>query len=147
MTMSFRQIILNKPRRKKSVGTVDWQEAEDIRERVHLLVIRLQMNWIDPERVFCFRSQKSVARAYARIWGLSTIWQKALKTDAAYCIEVLSEKFDRESMRKQDEILIHELCHIPHTFSGSLLPHTRRGKNSFHDRVDTLVAMYKKQNR
>ena len=143
----LKQIILNKPKtfkRKKTRRAVDWNEADDIKERIDYLVHGLDMNWIDPDRIFCFRSQKSKARAYARIWGLSNIWQQALKIDAAYCIEVLSEKFDDLPQKKKDEILIHELCHIPHTFSGSLLPHTSRGKNNFHDRVHTLVKKYKK---
>lgn len=144
----MKQIKLTKAKKKKtSRGVVDWTDAHDIKERVASLVVQLDMDWIDIERVFCFRSQKSVARAYARIWGLSTIWQQALDAEPAYCIEVLSEKFDHLSLKKQDEVLIHELCHIPHTFSGSLLPHTRKSKNSFHDRVDNLVALYNKKNK
>ncbi len=135
-----------KTRRKRArTQSVDWQEAMDVKVRVENIVRILDMHWIDPERVFCFRSEKSKARAYARIWGLSQIWQQALHTKAAYCVEVLSENFDDLSDAKKDEIIIHELVHIPETFSGSLRPHMKRGKWKFHDTVDDLVATYQKR--
>ena len=43
---------------------------------------------------------------------------------------------------EQDKVLLHEIAHIPRNFSGSLLPHTRRGKNKFYDKVRILVAQY-----
>lgn len=132
-------------KKKSKNGRVDWQKAPDIQVKIAHLISTLDMNWIDNSSIHCFRSENSRARAYARIWGLSKIWQQALGTDAAYCIEVLSEKFDKLPEFKQDEVLLHELAHIPKNFSGSLLPHVRkRGKRNFHDRVEELVARYKK---
>lgn len=127
---------------RSSKKRLNWQRAIDIQKRVKKLVKTLDLDWIDYSKIYCFRSNNSKARAYARIWGLSTIWQKALNTKASYCIEVLSEKFDHLAKKKQDEILLHELAHIPKTFSGSLLPHTKRGKGNFHDKVRELVKLY-----
>lgn len=133
-------------KRKKKVPTrVDWQKAPDIQKQVASIVNSLNMDWIDMSSIFCFRSTGSKARAYARIWGLSKIWQQALGINSAYCIEILSEKFDHLPQNRKAEVLIHELCHIPKNFSGSLLPHTRaKGKRNFHDRVHTMVHQYSK---
>jgi predicted metallopeptidase len=100
-------------------------------------------NWLKKSQIVCFRSHNSKARAYARIWGLAQVWQLALKTKPYYVIEVLAENFDALPKNKQDEILLHEIAHIPKNFSGSLLPHIRRGKRNFHDRVNGLVATYR----
>ena len=134
-------------RKKRINGKVDWQKAPDISIRIGHLVSALQMNWVENDSIHCFRSHNSRARAYARIWGLNRVWQLALDRKPAYIIEVLSEKFDGLTDHKKDEVLLHELAHIPKNFSGSLLPHIRkRGKRNFHDRVDQLVALYKRMN-
>lgn len=134
-------------RTKKSVKVI-WQEADDIKRRIDILIDLLELKWIDKTRVFCFRSCSSKARAYARIWGFSRIWQMALSQKPAYSIEVLSQHFDKLSPLEQDKVLLHELLHIPRNFSGSLVPHhKRRGACSFHDKVDQLFKYYVKKNK
>lgn len=134
------------PRRKKGWTRVDWQKAPDIQRRVDKLVTSLDLEWLQRNDIYCFRSNNSSSRAYARIWGLSKIWQMALSSNASYCIEVLAERFDKLSEREQDKVLLHELAHIPKNFSGSLLPHVRKkGKRNFDDRVGALVSKYNKQ--
>lgn len=103
----------------------------------------LDLTWIPKDRVFCFRSYSSKAKAYARIWGFSKIWQMALSQKPAYSLEVLSQHFDKLSYDEQDKVLLHELTHIPRNFSGSLVPHyKKRGKRNFHDKVDQLFDHY-----
>lgn len=122
---------------------VDWKKAPDIKIRILQIVNSLKINWVDASRIYCFRSEYSQSRAYARIWGLTKIWQLALSEKPGYIIEVLSERFDKLGRLEQDKVLLHELAHIPKNFSGSLLPHVRkRGKRNFHDRVDRLVSLY-----
>ena len=131
-------------RRKKWVN-VEWKSAPDIKKRVLHLKKSLNLEWVKTSSLYCFRSLNSSSRAYARIWGLSKIWQLALKQKPAYIIEVLSEKFDNLSEREKDRILLHEIAHIPKNFSGRLLPHIRRrGKRNFHDRVEELFAHYQR---
>jgi len=126
------------------VKKVYWEKAPDIEERIHFLVNELELEWIDTKRVHCFRSNNSKARAYARIWGFGQIWQMALDTKPRYCLEVLGEQFDHLPTKKQDTILLHELAHVPKTFSGALTPHTRRGKGSFHDKLERFITAYKR---
>ena len=89
-----------------------------------------------------YRSINSKARAYARTWGLPRLWQRTLNVEPAYIVEVISEHFDKLSERDQDKVLLHELTHIPHNFSGALVPHTRHKKGSFHDKLDILIEKY-----
>lgn len=113
--------------RKKKNGTIDWEAAPDIERRVRRLISGLELEQVRRTRVFCFRSKNSKTRAIARIWGLSRIWQQALGIEPAYVLEVISERFGKLNSEEQDKVLIHELLHIPKTFSGALLPHRRKG--------------------
>lgn len=118
-----------------------WEIAPDISLRVKFLVDNLNFTNIDANHVHCFRSNGSASRATARIWSLPKIWQQALKTTPGYCLEVISEKFDRLSLDQQEKVLIHELLHIPKTFSGSLVPHRTKKHRSFshyHSQVESL---------
>lgn len=124
---------------------LNWEKAPDIKKRLGELSKKLELHWLKRNNIYCFRSYNSRSRAYARIWGLSKVWQLALNTNPAYIIEVISEKFDVLDNHKQDEVLLHEIAHIPKNFSGSLLPHIRkRGKRNFNDRVRQLIRRYKK---
>jgi len=123
-------------------GGVFWQEAPDIKERTLRLVEELHLDYLLGERLFFYRSVGSKAHAYARTWGLPRLWQRVLQVEPAYIIEVISKYFDKLPRREQDKILIHEVTHIPKNFSGALVPHTRRRRGSFHDRLDDLIERY-----
>jgi len=129
-------------RARKSSKSVDWVEAPDIAKRALKLITDLEMNWILFDRLFFYRSNNSKARAYARTWGLPALWQRSLEVDPGYIIEVLAEHFDKLDRRNQDKVILHELTHIPHNFSGALVPHTHRKKGSFHKKLDELVGRY-----
>lgn len=104
-----------------------WHKAPELQKRIASLVKKLGLAHVDPDRVVVFRSFGSKSRARARIWSLPRIWQQALAVQPHYCLEVLAEKFDRLSADDQTRVLIHELMHIPKTFSGSLLAHRNPG--------------------
>lgn len=123
---------------------VEWSKAPDIRERILVLKRDLSLDWLSMDRIYCFRSKNSKARAYARIWGLGRIWQMAMNLKPSYIIEVISEKYDNLGEREKNKVLIHELVHIPKNFSGSLIPHYRKGGRNFKDKVKSLVAQYNK---
>lgn len=122
---------------------MDWQEAPDIKSRLNTLITKLNINWVDINKIYTVRSVGSSARAYARIWGMSRVWQVAAGLPAIYCIEVVSEHFDKLPKNKQDEVLLHEIAHIPKNFSGALVAHNH-SKGGFHDKLNKLLKDYRK---
>ncbi len=120
---------------------MDLTFAPDINRRIDFLARNLALPHIKPKQIICFRSTGATSRARARIWSLPRIWQMALHIDAHYCIEVLSQHFDNQSLDDQERILIHELLHIPKNFSGALVPHRtahRRSFRHYHEEVEEL---------
>ncbi len=124
-----------------------FEPAPDIHERIVELVEKLPFQHIDAARIKCFRSSGSTSRANARIWSLPRIWQKALEVKAHYVIEVLTERFDTYGKVEQDKILIHELMHIPKTFSGALVPHFCFGKRINSKSVEEMYRKLDKNSR
>lgn len=127
---------------QKKGKRVEWQSAPDIKKRLQYLIKRAEIDWVFPTRIFTYRSFGSKTRAYARTWGLPSLWQRALVVKPAYIVEVISEHFDKLDERDRDKVLLHEITHIPKNFSGALMPHIRRGKRSFHKKVEELVNRY-----
>src|SRR3990167_10153208 len=121
-----------------------WITASDISRRIKFLVKELDLAYISPNQIHSFRSTGSTSRATARIWSLPTIWQQALNTQAAYCLEVISHRFDKLNLDEQERVLIHELLHIPKTFSGALVPHRSRahGRRTYRHYHDTVEALF-----
>jgi predicted metallopeptidase len=119
--------------------------APDIDKRIKIIIRALNLGHVSGKHIICMRSAGAKTRALARIWGLPRIWQQALYLNAYYIIEVVSEKFDRLSHEEQDKTLIHELMHVPKTFSGALVPHECFGKKIDHKSVDKLYALYVKE--
>lgn len=117
--------VLRRKKRAKSESVV-FVQAPDIVEWVRALVRDLGFDHIKPDHVHVVRSTGSQARAYARIWGLSRIFQEVAGFPTTYVIEVLTQHFDKLSYEEQTKVLIHELMHIPKTFSGALLSHNGR---------------------
>jgi predicted metallopeptidase len=122
-------------------------KAQDIQKRTVYLVRELNLTYIKPENLICFRSWGSTGRARARIWSMPTIWQIGLGIEPHYCIEVISEKFDNQSLDDQERILIHELMHIPKTFSGALVPHRTHKHRTFRHYHDTVENYFKQLSR
>lgn len=127
---------------KSSNKNIDWRNAPDVKKRLLHLISTCEISWVKSSKIHCFRSVNANTRAYARIWGLNRVWQKALGETPAYVIEVIAEKYDGLPDIEKDKVLLHELTHIPQNFSGALMPHIRRGKRSFHDKVHRLIAQY-----
>ena len=119
-----------------------WQPAPDIHRRLVRIARALGFDHVDPRRVHCLRVFGSRANAYARIWGLPQIFQRALRVRAHYVVEVLMPDFGRLSRAQQDRVLIHELLHIPRTFSGGLRPERAPRFAITHHTVSRLYRQY-----
>ena len=121
-------------------------KAPDLEKEIKRIVKNLGLTHIDPNHVSAFRSTGSTARARARIYAMPRIWQQALEIKAHYCIEFLTEHFSHLKTAHQQKVIIHELLHIPKTFSGALVPHRGRGRSHqvTHVTVNRLYKKYKK---
>jgi predicted metallopeptidase len=103
---------------------IEYFPADDIKNRVDEIIDLLMFDHVRAGNVYCVRSRGSQSRrTIARIHGLGRIWQLAMKIDATYIIEVISEQFDSLSKEGQDRVLVHELLHIPHSFQGGFRHH------------------------
>ncbi|PLJ77904.1 putative metallopeptidase [Infirmifilum sp. SLHALR2] len=100
-----------------------YAHACDVEAMAKDIVEKLDMKWIRLEHVRFIRSTGSKSSATARIYGLPKSFQVAFNLPPLYVIEVISEKFDVLPAEKQVEVLVHELLHIPKSFSGGLRPH------------------------
>lgn len=121
---------------------MEWEEAKDIQKNLQHILTVIDLPYIQLDRIFCYRTHGSKARAYARTWGFPKIFQTALDVEPAYVIEVIAKYFDKLDEEKKIKVLIHELLHIPKNFSGALVPHqTRYGH--INTSVNKLFKEYK----
>ncbi len=122
---------------------LQYHEAPDVKLLADEIIDRLELFYVVPEAVYCYRSRGSKSkRIIARIHGFGKIWQKALGLPPSYVIEVLSERYDKLSQEDKEKTVIHELLHIPRGFKGGFLPH--KGYVS-RKRVEKLHKEYTKK--
>lgn len=118
---------------------MQYKKAPDIKKKVGLLIDRLKLDHVKKRNVYCIRSYDAKTRAYARIWGMAKIFQEVVGLEPNYIIEVISKRFDKLSERDQMKTLIHELMHIPKTFSGALLSHRGRYRRINDREVERIL--------
>ncbi|UCE40264.1 MAG: metallopeptidase [Candidatus Aminicenantes bacterium] len=109
---------------KRKKRTIRYEVADDIQTRFTDIVRTLNLRHIDLEKVVCVRSfGSSTKRIIARCHGMSKVLQIAMKIEAFYALEFISERFDKLSDKEQEETIIHELMHIPKNFGGGFRHH------------------------
>ena len=121
-----------------------YERAPEIKKTIEQLVVELGYTHIDVTRIHCIRSFDAKTRAYARIWGMSKLFFEVAGIKVNYIIEVVAKRFDKLSEREKIKTLIHELMHIPKTFSGALLSH-RGPHHAINDReVEKIIRRIEK---
>ena len=105
---------------------------------IEIIARALGLNKVSSNSVRVVRSRKARTKAYARIYGLPRPFQVGFGLPPLYVIELVEENFSELDCQGRIRVLIHELLHIPSTFSGSLRPHN----SLFHSR--NIRRLYKK---
>ncbi len=101
---------------------IEYKKAPDVCCLVDRITIQGFFPHVKKNRVWCLSSWGAKTKAIARIHGLSSAWIAA-GLEPGYIIEVIGEKFYNLSFEDKVKTIIHELLHIPYTFSGGLRPH------------------------
>lgn len=123
-------LLINTPKMPKlSSRKLEWEEAPDVKKEIKNILKVLNFSNIKIDNIHCYRTQGSKSRAYARIWAMPKIFQRALNIEAHYVIEVVSKYYDRLSDDEKSKVIIHELLHIPNNFSGALIPHQTKSRH------------------
>lgn len=122
---------------------MQYKLAPEIQRTIVQLIKRLDMKHIISSRIHCIRSFDAKTRAYARIWGMAKLFKEVAGIEPHYIIEVISQRFDKLNQREKIKTLIHELMHIPKTFSGALLSHRGRYHQINNREVEKILQNIK----
>lgn len=123
---------------------MQYKLAPEIKRKIRALIKELNYTHIKPNQIWCIRSFDAKTRAYARIWGMSRLFKEVAGLEPNYIIEVIAQRFDKLQEREKIKTLIHELMHIPKTFSGALLSH-RGPHHEINDReVERIIRSLEK---
>jgi len=95
---------------------------ERAEKAVKLIIRELGLTHVNPNAIRVVRSN-SKSRAYARIWGVCKVLQVGLGIGPTYVIELVERNFNRLTCEEKVETIVHELAHVPKTFSGAVRPH------------------------
>lgn len=94
-----------------------------LEEALRLLVDALGLDYVDKSRLYAAWSRGARTRAYARIWGVPSPFTRLGLCSPMYVVELVSENFAHLGCRDRVAVLVHELLHIPRSFSGGLRSH------------------------
>ena len=85
----------------------------------------LEYTHVIPEKLSVIRSSGTkTKRTIARIHSMGKVMMLGMgHKKSFYVIELISEKFDKQTPDAQTETIIHELMHIPHSFGGGFRNH------------------------
>ena len=113
-----------------------YEYAPDLQEKAEE-ISKFLFPHIKLDFIKCLRSHGSSSRmTIARCHALGKIMQKAMNLKAFYCLEFISERFDKLSEEEKTKTIIHELMHIPFTFGGGFKHHdhvTRRNVSFYYN--------------
>lgn len=122
---------------------MQYKLAPEIKKTCVQLIKRLDMKHIKTSRVHCILSFDVKTRAVARIWGMAKLFHEVVGIEPHYIIEVNAKRFNKLPEREKIKTLIHELMHIPKTFSGALLSHRGRYHRINEREVERILRSLK----
>jgi len=122
---------------------VQYKKAPEIKRQIRVLIKELKFTHIKPNQIHCIRSFDAKTRAVARNEGMAKIFHEVVGIEPNYIIEVNAKRFDKLSDRDKVKTLIHELMHIPKTFSGALLSHRGRYHRINEREVERILRSLK----
>ncbi len=97
---------------------VKYIEDTELKKRAKLIADRFMLNHIDFDRVHCYR-YSSNTRTIAKIIGFFKTLQLVYPDIKPYYVIVFNDdNFLKQNKEEQDTTILHELLHIPKTFSG-----------------------------
>lgn len=120
---------------------MQYKLAPEIKRQIVQLINQLDMKHIKKKNIHCIRSFDAKTRAVARIWGMAKLFKEVAGLEPNYIIEVNAKRFDKLTEREKIKTLIHELMHIPKTFSGALLPHRGRYHEISDREVEKIIFL------
>ncbi len=113
-------------------------------EVVKELIKYLEINRLRPKGFKVVRSNSETS-AIARIWGVSRVLQVGLGVEPTYVIELVEPRFSNLPCKEKLRTLIHEIAHVPKTFSGYVRPHNRWFKNDLREWLKGLRSLPKER--
>jgi len=120
-----------------------YEYSSDLQEKAQE-ISKVLFPHVKLERIKCYRSYGTSSRGtIARCHALGKLMQKALDVGAFYCLEFISERFDRLSLSDQTKVIIHELMHIPFTFGGGFKHHDVVNAKSVNRAYELYLSMTK----
>jgi len=112
-------------------------------ELIKDIVEKLGWNYLNTDQIRCvFSKNTSTSRVLGRIWSTPRIFSEVFETKPLYVIELIEKRYSKLSNKDKTKVLIHELLHIPKTFSGALSPHKNMAKTLECRTVDALLKEY-----
>ena len=125
---------------------IKYIEAPDVQKISEEIVLLLGWNHIHLDHVAFIRSHGSKARrTIARCHALGKAMQVGMGRDKGfYLVEVISEKFDKQSKEDQIKTIIHELMHIPKSFGGGFVHHDKVHEHSVGKIYEQYICLKEK---
>ena len=59
---------MRKTSNNKQNSLLEWEKAADVKKQINKILSVLNLPYINPKQIYCYRTQGSKSRAYARIW-------------------------------------------------------------------------------
>ena len=115
---------------------VRYVRTPEMEKVVRKIIEDLSLHYIDSSRIRCVKSYQSKSlKTHARIHTASRAFFVGVGMPPIYVIEFISDNFDKLSEEEKIKVIIHELLHIPRSFSGGLVTH---GRLDFEEECERL---------